>query len=137
MRGQAVLAQSHVAASPRSRVALMLESCPACDARKVVIAAIDAPPDELHRMDGRVTFGDVEVLVEFGPLALQQTLEPVPRIEVFWFGDVVMEMVAPDAMGREGRFTMTDGPWTGALANIRAELEARFGVVELGGVHLH
>ena len=116
------------------------ESCPACDARKVVIAAIDAPADELRRMDGRVVLGEVDALVEFGALALRQALEPVPRIEVSWCGDVVMELVAPDAAGREGRFTMTDGAWTEALANIRAELEERFGPIELGGVsgeHLH
>ena len=73
-------------------------------------------------------------------LALRQTLEPVRCIEVAWCGEMVMKLVAPDAAGQGGRLTLVDGAWTGALANVRAELEARFGPVELGGVseeHLH
>ena len=49
----------------------MAESCPACDARRVIIAAIDVPPDEMRNMDGRVVLGEIEALVEFGALALQ------------------------------------------------------------------
>jgi hypothetical protein len=115
-------------------VMMAAESCPACDARRVIIAAIDATPDELRNMDGRVELGPDEAVVQFSALTLRQTLEPVPRIEVAWFGDTVLEMTAPD------RLAFVDGPWTEALANIRAELEARFGAVELGGVpggHLH
>jgi hypothetical protein len=117
------------------------ESCPCCDARRVLIAAIDAPRDELREMDGRVVLGPDEAVVQFSALTLRQILEPVPRIEALWFGDTVMELVAPDpATGRGGRLTLSDGAWTGALANVRAELEARFGLAELAGVsegHLH
>jgi hypothetical protein len=112
----------------------MTESCPACDARRVIIAAIDAPAEELREMDGRIELGPTEAVVQFSVLTLRQFLEPVPRIVAEWFGDLAMGMTAPD------RLAFVDGPWIEVLANIRAELEARFGTVELGGTdagHLH
>jgi hypothetical protein len=102
------------------------------------MAAIDAPPDELRRMDGRVELSADEAVVEFGALTLRQVWEPL-MIEVSWFGDTVMQLIAGAGSGPD-RIMLVDGVWTEALANIREELEARFGAVELGGVsggHLH
>jgi hypothetical protein len=119
--------------SPRGAAILSAaDACPACNARKAIILAIDAPPDELRRMDGRVELSADEAVVEFGALTLRQVLEPL-MIEVAWSGDTVMQLVAGSSSGGD-RVTLVDGVWTEALANVREELEARFGPVALGGV---
>jgi hypothetical protein len=86
-------------------------------------------------MDGRVTLSANEALVEFTALTLRQVLEPL-CIEVLWFGDIVMQLIAGEGRGPD-RITMVDGTWTEALANLREELEARFGSVELNAGHRH
>jgi hypothetical protein len=102
--------------------------CPICNALKIIGIAGNLNP-RLKCMDGNdVTYqeegqDEKTVTADFGVVSVRHAVRPETRLEIFSFGQLVMQGGGP-----AGKVSVLEpGPWLETLAAIRADIEGKFG----------